>query len=300
VQNTEQIRQYTRHNLAKKYIQGETKEQRKSRKAKEKQSKALDELAKQDQELGLYDVAYSDNPLVKDKNYVLCLKHGTKYSADYVNKLYNMVGRNCTIDYEFVCLTDNPKGINPKVKTLPLPGGVSGWWCKPYIFSKNLPLKGTILYLDLDVVISSNIDKLFTYQPNHWCTIRDFTRAMRPKWHKYNSSVVRYKAGELDFVWTEFEKDKIEIQKRLHGDQDWLFEATRNKQAMLYPDSWILSWKWEVRKSKEFAPGGIKGHRKFKIIENGAKPRVECCVCVFHGDPNPESIEDKWVVDNWH
>jgi hypothetical protein len=259
------------------------KEQRKQ----EKQQKALAE------------VVSSSPPSAKNKYYVLCLKHGTKYSADYVNKLYNMVKRNCTLDYEFVCLTDDARDINPNVKIIPLPGGISGWWCKPYMFSKDLPLNGTVLYMDLDVVIASNIDKLFTYQPHHWCTIRDFTRVMRPKWHKYNSSIVRFKAGELDFVWTEFDKDKIEIQKRLHGDQDWLYEVTHKRQgAMLYPDSWILSWKWEVRKSREFERGGVRGQRKLRMIET-VTPRVECCVCVFHGDPNPEHCEDPWVVDNW-
>ena len=232
------------------------------------------------------------------KNYLLCLKHGTKYSPDYVNKLYNMVERNCTVPYEFVCLTDNTDGLNPKIKTIPLPTNLQGWWCKPYMYSKDLPINGTILYMDLDVVIASNIDKLFTYQPNHWCTIRDFTRAMRPDWKKYNSSVVRFKTGQLDHVWTEFQKDQINIQRRLHGDQDWLFEATRKGQAMLYPDSWILSWKWEIRRSKEFDFKGTKGNRKFKHVED-VKPRIECCVTVFHGDPNPHNCEDPWVVDNW-
>lgn len=235
----------------------------------------------------------------REKNYVLCLKHGTTYRANYVNKLYNMVKRHCTLDYEFVCLTDDARDINNNITILPLPGGIAGWWCKPYMFSKDLPLNGTVLYLDLDVVIASNIDKLFTYQPNNWCTIRDFTRVMRPKWHKYNSSVVRFQTGQLDFVWEEFDRDKINIQRRLHGDQDWLWEATRNKQAMLYPDSWIQSWKWEVRKDKTFKPGGVKGKRTFNTIDDLAKPRVECAVCVFHGDPNPEHCLDPWVVDNW-
>lgn len=232
------------------------------------------------------------------KNYLLCLKHGTKYSSEYVNKLYNMVARNCNLPYEFVCLTDDATGLDPKIKTIPLPSNLQGWWCKPYMYSNDLPIKGTILYMDLDVVIASNIDKLFTYQPNHWCTIRDFTRAMRPDWKKYNSSVVRFKTGQLDHVWTEFQTNQRDIQRRLHGDQDWLFEATRKSQAMLYPDSWILSWKWEIRRTKEFDYSGTKGNRKFKQIEN-VKPRIECCVTVFHGDPNPHNCEDPWVVDNW-
>lgn len=232
------------------------------------------------------------------KNYLLCLKHGTKYGPDYVNRLYNMVERNCSIDYEFVCLTDNAAGLDPRIKTIPLPDNLQGWWCKPYMYSKDLPINGTILYMDLDVVIAGNIDKLFTYQPNHWCTIRDFTRAMRPNWKKYNSSIVRFKTGELSNVWDDFKHNYVNIQRRLHGDQDWLYEATMKNQALLYPDDWIRSWKWEVRKNKEFAIGGTKGNRKLKIIEN-VTPNSECCVCVFHGDPNPHNCEDPWVINNW-
>jgi hypothetical protein len=255
-----------------------------------KEQRRQEKLTKQ-----IVDVA----PSPDNKYYVLCLKHGNKYSADYVNKLYNMVKRHCTLDYEFVCLTDNPKGINPNVKILPLPGGISGWWCKPYMFSKDLPINGTILYMDLDVVIANNIDKLFTWEPNRWCTIRDFTRAMRPNWQKYNSSVIRFKTGELDHVWTDFKKDRVTIQRRFHGDQDWLYEATHKSQgAMLYPDKWIQSWKWEIRKSKDLQYNMPRGERKLRTIENVTPPK-ECCICVFHGDPNPEHCEDPWVVKNW-
>lgn len=266
----------------KKHIAGETKNQRKLRKQQEKEKKVL--------------AAFSEPE--EPKRYIVCLKHGTKYDERYVNRLYNMVERNCTLDYQFVCLTENSKGLNDNISVLPLPGGLQGWWYKPYIFSKNLPLNGTVLYMDLDVVIASNIDKLFTYQPSHWCTIRDFTRAMRPKWHKYNSSIIRYETGQLDFVWEEFIKDPKKIQRQYFGDQDYLFEITRQQQAMLYPDSWVQSWKWEVRKNREYAIGGRRGARKLKYIEN-VVPRPECCVAVFHGDPNPELCDDPWVVDNW-
>ena len=271
--------------MAKTYFEGESKEERKARKALEKQQKE--------------STVVRNLPSPNNKYYVLCLKHGTKYSYDYVNKLYNMVSRNCTLPYEFVCLTDDARGIDPNVKIIPLPNDLEGWWCKPYMYSKDLPIQGTILYMDLDVVVASNIDKLFTYQPGTWCTVRDFTRVMRPKWQKYNSSVVRFETGQLHHVWEDFKKDQKKIQRRLFGDQDWLWEATRRHQATLYPDSWILSWKWEVRKSKEFAPGGRKGTRVFKHDDHKATPRVECCVCVFHGDPNPHHCSDKWVVDNW-
>ena len=286
MQNTDLTQQYTRHNLAKVDKSQYTKEEWKILKEQRRQDKLANK------------VQIVPGEVQSNKYYVLCLKHGTKYSSDYVNRLYNMVKRNCSLDFEFVCLTDDDTGINKDIKILSIPRGLSGWWCKPYMFSNDLPIKGTILYIDLDVVIARNIDKLFTYQPNHWCTIRDFTRAMRKNWHKYNSSVVRFKTGQLAHVWEEFNKNKVEIQRRLFGDQDWLFEATRKQQAILYPDSWILSWKWEVRETKEFVPGGTKGNRKLKKIED-ITPRIECCIAVFHGDPQPHNCDDPWVIDNW-
>mgnify|MGYP003954399947 FL=1 len=232
--------------------------------------------------------------------YILCLKHGTKYSSEYVNRLYNMCKRWCSLDFKFVCLTDNADQLNSDIMVLPIPSGLSGWWCKPYMYSKDLPIQGTILYMDLDVVLSSNIDKLITYQPNHWCTIRDFTRAMRPKWPRYNSSIVRFKTGELDFVWDDYIKNPVAIQRQFFGDQDYLYDATyKKKGAMLYPDSWVQSWKWEVRKSRLLELNKAKGTRKFQVVED-VVPRVECCVCVFHGDPNPHNCEDPWVKENWY
>jgi len=234
---------------------------------------------------------------VPNQVYVLCLKHGTKYSYDYVNKLYAMVKKNLTIPFQMVCLTEDSKGIHKDVMILPLPPGLQGWWCKPYIYSKDLPIQGTILYLDLDVVISGNMNKLIEYCPEDWCTIRDFTRVMRPKWEKYNSSVVRFKTGQLDFVWSKFIQNPAAVQRKHFGDQDWLYEAARGT-ATLYPDGWIRSWKWEIRKSKEFMPGGRKGNRVFKHVEDVVPPD-DCCICVFHGDPNPHNCTDPYVVDNW-
>lgn len=270
-----------------------TKEQWKTIKLERNREKERDRLNKS---LPLSQKITSHNG--EDKRYIMCLKHGSKYSADYVNKLYNGVRRNCSLDFEMVCLTDDPKDIDPNIKIIPLPSGLVGWWCKPYMFSSDLPIKGTVLYLDLDVVVASNIDKLFTYQPDTWCTVRDFTRAMRPKWPKYNSSVVRFRVGELSYIWDEYIKNPQQIQRKYFGDQDYLYDITQNKRAMLYPDSWILSWKWEVRKDKSFETGGKKGSRKLKTIEN-VTPRPECCLAVFHGDPNPHNCFDPWVVENW-
>ena len=35
---------------------------------------------------------------------VLVLKHGKKYTAEYVNKMYRMVKKHCTLSLNFYCL----------------------------------------------------------------------------------------------------------------------------------------------------------------------------------------------------
>lgn len=231
---------------------------------------------------------------------IVCVKHGSKYPAQYVNTLYNMCKRHCTYDFTFVCLTDDPTNLNPNITTVELPPGIQGWWAKPYMFSNELGLVGQILYMDLDVVVGASIDKLFTYKADNWCIIRDFLRSQRTEWKKYNSSVVRFTSGELNQLWLDFTDNQRDIQKRFRGDQDYIWDwAMRNKKAEFFPDQWIRSWKWEVRSSKEWAtPIKSPGYRTLKVIENVVPPE-DCCIAVFHGDPNPSNCKDPWVVDNW-
>ena len=52
---------------------------------------------------------------------VLCMKWGTKYPADYVNRLYSMVARNIRRPFRFVCLTDDNLGLGANIESFPLP-----------------------------------------------------------------------------------------------------------------------------------------------------------------------------------
>ena len=104
-------------------------------------------------------------------NYIVCLKWGNKYGPEYVNTLEQMVRRYCTLPFEFVCFTENPQGLNSTIKVMPIAQsyGLNGWWHKPLLFNPSLPLEdpqGTILYMDLDVIVFRSIDKLLTYKPN--------------------------------------------------------------------------------------------------------------------------------------
>lgn len=56
-----------------------------------------------------------------EQRYVICMKWGDKYGAEYVNRLYNMVSRHLTLDFQMICLTDDSSGIDPAVTCHPIP-----------------------------------------------------------------------------------------------------------------------------------------------------------------------------------
>lgn len=232
-------------------------------------------------------------------NYVVCLKYGNKYSAEYVNKLYNMVERNLTVPHTFVCYTEDATGIDEGIQIEPLNliSGVQGWWYKPMFFNPKLGLSGTILFFDLDVVIFDNIDHLFTYEPNKFCIIRDFNRHVIRNYNKFNSSIFRLNTGQHREVYNDFIKNPKLPISRYQGDQDWIRATVKDGSYVYWPDEWIQSYKWEMRGKPKFNRMP-RGERDFEV--NG-DPVIKdsTSVAVFHGDPNPHNCKDQWVVDNW-
>lgn len=233
------------------------------------------------------------------KKYVICLKHGKKYGPEYVNTLAKMVKRNCTLDYEFVCYTEDPNGIDLNLVTIrPLPTAyrIGGWWFKPLLFNPDSNERGTMLYIDLDVIIFRNIDKLFTHLQDQFLVLRDFNRWRQPGWKKFNSSVVRWNTGQHPQIYKNFVTDTINISRRFHGDQDWLFAQVK-KDFQYFPDEWIQSYKWEMRGMPPLTRDAA-GHRNF-VSPGVPKILPQTSIAVFHGDPNPKVCCDPWCKENW-
>ena len=94
---------------------------------------------------------------------IVCVKVGTKYKANDVNRLYRMVDLNMSIPYNFYCFTDDEEGLllpikKKRVYDLPL----HSYWWKMTIFDKAMwDNNEPTLYLDLDVIIQNDITYLF-------------------------------------------------------------------------------------------------------------------------------------------
>jgi hypothetical protein len=219
--------------------------------------------------------------------HVVCLKWGTKYNSEYVNKLYGMVRRNLTLPFTFHCMTEDPQGLHSGIHVLPLPElGIHGWWYKLYLFKKDFyGMSGSMLFLDLDVVITGSLDDIVTYAPGRFCIAPDRIAGT------YNSSVMRFEIGEMEFLWESFVCQKEAVMTRFHGDQDWIQHLFLH--ATIYPRPLVISYKFDCDSRVRFAGGAVgnwlRRHglflpRKKAMCPDGAR------IVLFHGKPDPEDV----------
>ena len=210
---------------------------------------------------------------------VLCMKWGTKYGPEYVNRLYAMVRRHLQGEFRFVCLTDRQDGVRDEVECRPIPslelppGIPERGWTKLTTFTSPLhDLEGTALFLDLDVVIVSDITVFFE-APGEFLIIHDWKRPWRITG---NSSVYRFKLGAHAEVLSEFRGDQERIRARLRNEQAFLSEVMHRQGKLAYwPEDWCCSFKYHCipRWPSSF----------------WAPPRLppKARIVVFHGEVNP-------------
>jgi len=236
--------------------------------------------------------------------YIFCMKWGTLYGADYVNRLHSMVKRNLTLDFKMVCFTDDDSGIIDEVDCYPIPEiEVPGnlperMWKKLTTLKGDLyGLKGTALFLDLDVVIVDNIDCFFEMD-SAFSIIKDYNKQWRITG---NSSVYKFEIGEHPYVFDYFVKNFDSIRKEHRNEQEYLTTAVHQKGKLEYwPTAWCPSYKYDCVSRIPFA------FWKKPIIPEGAK------VIIFHGEINPPKAitggrgkwyryvaPAPWVADYW-
>ncbi|HCU65723.1 MAG TPA: glycosyltransferase [Rheinheimera sp.] len=241
---------------------------------------------------------------------ILCIKWGKKYGPDYVNKLYNMVSRNLTLPFRFICLTDDAEGIDAskvEVKDIPKvgfadfdnrePWSFGHGWLKVTSFADPLyDLTGPTLFIDLDVVIVGNIDCFFEPE-GEFRVIKEWDK----KDETGNTSVYRFNIGAHADLIENLKNNKDKVLASVRNEQEYV-TSYLNKQGKLqyWPAGWCVSFK------RHCMPKGIMSFFKPATIPEGAK------IVAFHGKPNPPDailgvsgkwyrrvLPVQWVADLW-
>lgn len=238
-----------------------------------------------------------------DDRIVLCMKWGTKYGAEYVNRLFGMVQRHLSGAFRFVCLTDNSMGVRPEVECMPLPTmplapGAERGWNKLATFKADLHgLRGTALFLDLDVVIVDDITPFFEH-PGEFLIIKDWKRPWRITG---NSSVYRFQLGAHADVLRHFLEQQMDIRHRHRNEQEYLSHAMKDRGRLGYwPADWCRSYKYHC------IPPWPTNYWQTPGIPPDAR------ILVFHGEVNPpDALAGRrnralrvvrpapWIAEHW-
>lgn len=207
---------------------------------------------------------------------IVCFKWGSKFTPEYVNKLHNMINRHVTIPHNFICYTEDPKGIEcetrPFIKELPT------WWYIVGLFNKEHGFKDKTVYLDLDTVILDNIDHILSWDVD-FAILRDF---YRPR--GLQTAFITWEPEWGAFIWDKFLQDKPNL-KASSGTNGFIEKCvppnTANKYQDEFPDE-LVSYKVHIRDKKLNNPP-----EKAKMV-------------FYHGNPRPCELRNLgWMKENW-
>ena len=228
---------------------------------------------------------------------ILCFKWGRLYSAEYVNRLFRGVSAHLRRPFRFVCVTDDPAGLVAGVDARPFPPPPPGWtpnaryrkWPSIYVklcvFERGFAqLEGPTLFLDIDQIVTGDLDRFFDYRPGSFCIIHnwiEWTKCIfRRRPDVGNSSCFRFEAGsaESDRVYRTFLSEIVDAidPRRYRTEQAYMTHAVGLENVNWWPEDFVRSFKrscarpWPLNHflAPRFRPG--------------------TSILCFHGHPSPE------------
>lgn len=220
---------------------------------------------------------------------VVCVKWGTGYGPEYVNRLYGMIARHVTPPFRVVCLTDDRTGIRPEVECFdlpelgcPHPERTMGKWRKQVLWGETLPgLDGVALFVDLDSVIVDSIDPYFeigsdedVYVARNWA---------RPLQRLGQTSVFRFRVGAHAHLLRDFRADPQGIADKYRFEQHYVTAAV-NDGVHFWPEAWTRHFRLHCLPSfplRYFVPARLPPGSR---------------IVTFPGGPNPDDV----MVGRWN
>ena len=219
---------------------------------------------------------------------VICIKWGSEYSAQDVNKLCHSIKRNTSYEIDFYCFTDDATGLDEDVIVRPMTSLNVAPEDNKYAYRKEAGLcddnlgglQGQrVFFFDLDSLIVGNLDEFFDYpKGDKFYIINDWNSRHGKKKNKVGqASCYSFVVGTLGYVKKYFEDHPKEV----------LSSKVIEKYGALnfWPDNWFKSYRFHC------LPWGI-----LRWIKDSKMPKVKGLKMIaFHGQPGiQEAIEGKW------
>ena len=233
---------------------------------------------------------------MQEKVNILTLKWGTRYSADYVNRIYRGVARNLRRPFRFVCVTDDPAGLCDGVEPAAFPAK-PGWlhpnarypewpgiYVKLLVFEPGFAnLSGPTLFLDIDQIVIGGLDRFFDYRPGEFCIIHNWIELRKRIFRRPpfcgNSSCFRFDAGEKSrYIFETFKSEAdVAMDPEVYGtEQEYMTHAVGRDKVNFWPPEFVRSFKrsctWPWPLNHFLAP----------------RLPADTGILCFHGNPDPE------------
>ena len=206
---------------------------------------------------------------------ILTLKYGEKYSSDAVNSIYEHTEGK----YNYVCVTDDPKGLHPDIGIIYIEHEPEGNMEKLKLFQIKANPGETILYLDLDVRLQKDLDHLFDYCVNNpviaytwWkdkgikeMPIDEFPYHGKHPLSNFNSSVMLWK--DASHIWLKYSMNKHKYNKQYpYGDDTFLYHEGFTFEHL--PNEEVYSYMFAGRKYRpEYTICLLNGQAQYPEIE---------------------------------
>ena len=243
------------------------------------------------------------------ENTILCVKWGDKYGNEYVERLKDQVEKNCSVPFNFYCLTDNPThsyDIELPTAWDAYENGKFWAYRKLYMLDERIcGIKGEqFLYLDLDVIIQQDLKYFFEIDMDRpyivkgwWNDIevckKNFAKFQSPM---INSSVIRWNSTQMRKVYKHI-NDNLDVifftyptidnylnhfWYNMHEDMEDKYDHNDRSFLNVFPKGDIYSW--------------YKGN-VFPDDMEPKKKRERCKICLFNNsgeDNDTEELKSLW------
>lgn len=158
--------------------------------------------------------------------------NGTReFTSEHVNTLFRAVADNLHIPHRFVCITDDPVGLDDNITVVPLPEfthikvrpGFPSCYIRLMAFEPEFAktIGSRILTLDLDTAITGDITQLVDRDEDIVLWRNTSHRGI-----KYQGGLHLMNAGARPQVWSRFRGDASYAETKRRGlvgsDQAWL------------------------------------------------------------------------------
>lgn len=229
-----------------------------------------------------------------------CVIHSNGYTWDYVDRLYNMVSKNLSHPVRFHVYTEQNRPVpdhmikHELVEWPGIAGPKRSWWYKMQLFNPAL-FAGQLLYFDLDVVITGNLDWTINLSKKNFWAIHDFRRLRKPTCRTINSSVMYFDTLQHGYVWDKFQQHSLNlIMSRYKGDQDFITESVDPRHLRYFDLDRVLSWKWQIVEPNKYVK------KQFDLENFNEKIPETASVLVFHGNPKPHELNNSVIKKYWN